>query len=185
MNAECICRICGHGLEDHDFVVVDSQVVEVVCLSVSNPCELVAFITSTYTERESEMTTESTIPTFMRDFNVDAISWSEARDGDYLLLRDPASRGMALADAFRIDGVAKIQPDGTMHAYTVKVQGSEDASNSVYRSARNRIFDSACWQVWRDFGAVITVDAELTEVRRLIVDTITAIDAILARGTAR
>lgn len=100
------------------------------------------------------MTTNTFIPAFLAEANVDAVAWSEARDGDYLLLRDPASRALTLADAFRIDGVVSfgVHGKGTMTCYTVRVQGNEAYSWS-FRKPANRIFNSASWQVWRDFGA--------------------------------
>ena len=90
---------------------------------------------------------DSTIPEFMRDLNVDAVAWTQARDGDYLLLLDPASR--ANYDVFVIEGVPT-HVDATMHAYTKRVQGHEEFPSS-YRKAANRVFNQAAWQVWRDF----------------------------------
>jgi hypothetical protein len=96
---------------------------------------------------------DSTIPAFMRDLNVDAVAWSEARDGDFLLLRDPASR--ASYDVFVIDGVVR-HVDGTMQAYTKRVQGNETDFPSSFTRARCRVFNPAAWQVWRDFGITRT-----------------------------
>lgn len=97
--------------------------------------------------------TDSTIPAFMRDLNVDAVAWCEARDGDFVLLRDPASR--VDADVFVIDGKVTFTSEGAMHAYTRRVQGNFAPGSTSYTKASNRAFDSECWQVWRDFDAML------------------------------
>lgn len=91
------------------------------------------------------------IPAFLAGLNVDAVSWSEARGGDYILLRDPASRALTLADAFVICGEPK-HTGSSMQAYTLRMQGNEAVGSWAFRKAAIRQFDSACWQVWRDFG---------------------------------
>ena len=93
---------------------------------------------------------DQTIPEFIRDANVDAVGWREAVDGDYLLLRDPNSRALSMADAYVIDGVPTWDDAGNLVAYSRRVQGH--GTEGSYRKACNRVFSCTAFQVWRDFG---------------------------------
>lgn len=93
---------------------------------------------------------------------VDAVPWREAADGDLVLLRDPSTRGLALADAYVIDGVPTYDREGNLDAYTRRVQGDPELTWS-YRKAARRIFNGSAFQVWRNWQTEISEDLRAEE----------------------
>lgn len=96
---------------------------------------------------------DTTIPSFMRDLNVDAVAWREARQGDFVLLLDP--QGRANYDVFRLMDAPTFSPDspnGVMRVATIRVQAHDGVINNLDSMLFTRDFSRECWQVWRDFG---------------------------------
>ncbi|HEX5016659.1 MAG TPA: hypothetical protein VFX15_03630 [Actinomycetes bacterium] len=89
--------------------------------------------------------------------NFDAVEWRAARDGDFILHRDPARR--EFKPAYLIDGAPRYERDSSIDCYVINL-------TEATRRPRRMIFSWEHYQVWRDFATTPRPPRERLELLR-------------------